>query len=108
MACKYNEDHADLRQLLHSLEFAPVRSRSSERLAGKLNDWWFDLYGTDWYKRVTEECRGFLSDTSDKDFDNKSDDSRPELKELQEHCTKASVVKNTIRTPELEKEILRM
>jgi hypothetical protein len=103
---------------LESVESTPPRSslqvQSPEHVdfnfssTNWYSDWVHDRYGTGWYKRVAHECMVFLVDTSDNDFADKRDDFRPELIEFQKRCERASVAKKTIRTPELENEILRM
>jgi hypothetical protein len=115
MSLAYDAEHVRLRQLLCSLQATPFRSshqvQSPEHVDGLWNDldnWWEDRYGTDWYKRVARECELFLIDTRVKDFADQRDDFRPELIQFQKRCERASVAKNTIRTPELEKEILGM
>jgi hypothetical protein len=122
MPLAYDEEQFQLRQLLRSLEAANLRATHTKTGIGAetrldfnfsstnwLSDWVHDRYGTEWYKRVAHECMVVLVDTSDKDFaDSQLKDFRPELIEFQKRCERASVAKNTIRTPELEKEILGM
>jgi hypothetical protein len=95
MPLAYDEEHVQLRQLLRSLQATPLKSRAP------LSDWVHDRFGTGWYKRVAEECSKVLRVTKDEVF-------TKELTALQTRCTTASLAKSTIRTPALEKDILRL